>query len=152
MTKINKRCIYDNIYRYFVLLSFLILSLYSYASDFEVDGIAYNILTESINEVEVTLNNNNKMSGDGREQELTISANCKWTVSSDVNWLSVNSSSGDGNGSVTITASLNSTGVDRTGTITVRNVKQTLEKKVRVSQGTPTGAIVPTIEDNLFPE
>ena len=93
-----------------------------------------------------------QLSGDGREQELTISANCKWTVSSDVNWLSVNSSSGDGNGSVTITASLNSTGVDRTGTITVRNVKQTLEKKVRVSQGTPTGAIVPTIEDNLFPE
>jgi len=93
-----------------------------------------------------------QLSGDGREQELTISANCKWTVSSDVNWLSVNSSSGDGNGSVTITASLNSTGVDRTGTITVRNVKQTLEKKVRVTQVTPTGAIVPTIEDNLFPE
>lgn len=93
-----------------------------------------------------------QLSGDGREQELTISANCKWTVSSDVNWLSVNSSSGDGNGSVTITASLNSTGVDRTGTITVRNVKQTLEKKVRVTQVTPTGAIVPTIEDNLFSE
>ena len=93
-----------------------------------------------------------QLSGDGREQELTISANCKWTVSSDVNWLSVNSSSGDGNGSVTITASLNSTGADRTGTITVRNVKQTLEKKVRVTQVTPTGAIVPTIEDNLFPE
>jgi len=25
-------------------------------------------------------------------------------------------------------------------------------KKVRVTQGTPTGAIVPTIEDNQFPE
>ena len=81
-----------------------------------------------------------------------VSANCKWSVSADANWISVNSSSGDGNGSVTITASLNSTGVDRTGTITVRNVKQTLEKKVRVTQGKPTGAIVPTINDNQFPE
>jgi hypothetical protein len=31
-------------------------------------------------------------------------------------------------------------------------VKQTLEKKVRVTQGTPTGAIVPTINDNQYPE
>ena len=56
MTKINKRCIYDNIYRYFVLLSFLILNPYSYAYDFEIDGIAYNKLSGSANEVEVTAN------------------------------------------------------------------------------------------------
>ena len=85
-------------------------------------------------------------------QELTITANCKWTVSSDANWVSVNSSSGEGNGTVKVSASLNSTGADRTGTITVKNDKGSLVKKVRVTQGTPTGAIVPTIEDNQFPE
>ena len=58
----------------------------------------------------------------------------------------------NGNGTVTITASLNSTGADRTGTITVRRDNGTLEKKVRVTQGTPTGAIVPTINDNQYPE
>ena len=93
-----------------------------------------------------------QLSGDGSEQELKVSANCKWTVSSDANWISVNSSSGDGNGTVSITASLNSTGADRTGTITVKNDKGSLVKKVRVTQGTPTGAIVPTINDNQYPE
>lgn len=93
-----------------------------------------------------------QLSGDGSEQELTVSANCKWTVSSDANWISVNSSSGDGNGSVKVSASLNSTGADRMGTITVKTDNSKLEKKVRVTQGTPTGAIVPTIDDNQFPE
>ena len=93
-----------------------------------------------------------QMPGAETVQELTITANCNWSVSADGDWISLTPSSGNNNGSVTITASLNSTGADRTGTITVRNVKQTLEKKVRVTQGTPTGAIVPTIDDNQFPD
>ena len=93
-----------------------------------------------------------QMPGAETVQELTITANCSWNVSADVDWISLSPSFGNNNGSVTITASLNSTGVDRTGTITVRNVKQTLEKKVRVTQVTPTGAIVPTISDNEYPE
>lgn len=93
-----------------------------------------------------------QLSGDGSEQELKVSANCKWTVSSDANWISVNTSSGDGNGTLTITASLNSTGADRTGTLTVKNDRGSLEKKVRVTQGTPTSALIPSINDNEFPE
>lgn len=85
-------------------------------------------------------------------QEMAITANCNWNVSADVDWISVNPSYGNGNGTVTISASLNSTGADRTGTVTVKNEKGSLVKKVRVTQGTPTGAIVPTIEDNQFPE
>lgn len=93
-----------------------------------------------------------QLSGDGSEQELKVSANCKWTVSSDANWISVNASSGDGNGTVNVSASLNSTGADRMGMITVKTDNSKLEKKVRVTQGTPKGAIVPTIQDNQFPE
>ena len=93
-----------------------------------------------------------QMPGAETVQELTITANCKWDVSADVDWILLSSSSGNNNGSVTITAILNSTGADRTGTITVKNEKGSLEKKVRVTQGTPTGAIVPTIDDNQFPE
>lgn len=85
-------------------------------------------------------------------QELTINANCGWNVSSDVDWISINPSFGSGNSTVTISASLNSTGADRTGTLTIRNEKHTLIKEVRVTQVTPTGAIVPTIDDNHFPE
>lgn len=93
-----------------------------------------------------------QLSGDGSEQELKVSANCKWTVSSDANWISVNASSGDGNGTVNVSASLNSTGADRMGMITVKTDNSKLEKKVRVTQGTPKGAIVPTINDNQYPE
>lgn len=84
--------------------------------------------------------------------ELSITANCNWSVSSDVDWISVDPSSGNGNGTVTISVGTNSTGSDRTGTVFVRNEKQTLEKKVRVIQGTPTSALIPTINDNQFPE
>jgi hypothetical protein len=85
-------------------------------------------------------------------QEMTISANCKWSVSSDVSWISVSPSSGEGNGTVTLSVSLNNSGAERTGTVIVKNDKLTLEKKVRVTQGTPTGAIIPTISDNEYPD
>ena len=93
-----------------------------------------------------------QLSGNESKHELTITSNCKWSISSDANWISIDSSSGDGNGTVSITASLNSTGSDRTGTVIVTTDKSKLQKKVRVTQGTPTGAIVPTINDNEFPE
>lgn len=86
------------------------------------------------------------------EVELKITANCNWSVSADANWISVSPSSGNGDGLVNISASLNSTGSERMGTVIVRTNKQKLEKKVRVTQGTPTGAIVPAIDDNQFPE
>ena len=93
-----------------------------------------------------------QLSGEESEQELTIMANCKWNVTSDANWISIDSSSGDGNGTISVSASLNSTGSNRTGTVIVTTDKSKLQKKVRVTQGTPTGAIIPTINDNEFPE
>ena len=90
--------------------------------------------------------------GDETKQELTISANCSWSISSDASWISIEPSSGNGNSMVTITASLNSSGSDRTCTIIVKTEKSKLEKKVWVAQGTPTGSIVPTINDNQYPE
>lgn len=93
-----------------------------------------------------------QLAGDGSKQELTITSNCKWSITSDANWISIDSSTGNGNGTVSITASLNSTGSDRSGTVIVTTDNSKLQKKVRVTQGTPAGAIVPTIDDNHFPE
>ena len=81
-----------------------------------------------------------------------LTSNCKWSISSDANWISIDSSTGNGSSTVSITASLNSTGSDRSGTVIVTTDNSKLQKKVRVTQGTPTGAIVPTIDDNHFPE
>lgn len=93
-----------------------------------------------------------QLPGDESELELTITANCSWSVSSDVSWISLDPSSGNKDGKVKVSAGLNETGSERTGTVTFRTDKSKLEKKVRVTQGTPTGAIVPTIDDNQFPE
>lgn len=90
--------------------------------------------------------------GDETKQELNISANCSWSLSSDASWITIEPSSGSGNSMVTISASQNSSGSERTGTIILKTDKGKLEKKVRVEQGTPTGAIVPTINDNQYPE
>ena len=85
-------------------------------------------------------------------QELTITANCKWVVTSDASWISIDSSSGEGNAQISISASLNSTGTERVGMVFVTTDRSKLEKKVRVTQGTPTSALVPTINDNQYPE
>lgn len=93
-----------------------------------------------------------QLPGEESNQVLTITANCQWSVSSDVKWISLNPSSSNGDEKVKVSASLNDTGSERTGTITFMTEKSKLEKKVRVTQGTPTGAIVPTINDNQYPE
>ena len=93
-----------------------------------------------------------QLPGAENAQELTVTANCKWIVTSDANWISIKSSSGDGNGTISVSASLNSTGAERVGVIFITTDKSKLQKKVRVTQGTPTAAIVPTIDDNEFPE
>lgn len=90
--------------------------------------------------------------GDGTKQEINISANCGWSLSSDASWISIEPTSGNGNGTVTISVGLNSSGSDRDGTIIVKTEKSKLEKKIRIAQGIPTGAIVPTINDNQYPE
>ena len=58
--------------------------------------------------------------GDGQTTEIPISSNCNWTISKDVDWLTVNPMSGSNNQSVTVSATKNSTGADRMAILTVQ--------------------------------
>lgn len=56
---------------------------------------------------------------EGQTETITITANCNWTISKDVDWLTVSPMSGSNTQSVNISAPKNSTDQDRTAILTV---------------------------------
>lgn len=50
---------------------------------------------------------------------VTSSTGCPWTATTDESWITINSATGTGSGSVSYTVSTNSTGAVRTGTMTI---------------------------------
>jgi len=70
-------------------------------------------------------------------QKLTITSNCEWNITSSEDWLFMSQASSSGNGFVNIAASANTTGADRTATITVSNAAYNISKTIAVSQVAP---------------
>lgn len=58
--------------------------------------------------------------GDGQAVDITIDANCSWTITKDADWLTVSPMSGSNKQTVTIAAMKNSTGADRMAILTVQ--------------------------------
>ena len=88
-----------------------------------------------------------------KENILSIKANCKWVLYVDVDWLFLDPASGENNGKVTITASPNKTGADRSATIYMRNESNTLEKTVTINQKKAAdNSFVPLPDENPLPE
>lgn len=84
---------------------------------------------------------------------LSIKANCKWMLYVDAEWLTVDPATGENNAKVTLTASPNKTGEERTCTIFMRNETNTLERTVVVSQKpAPNNSFVPLPGENPLPE
>lgn len=86
---------------------------------------------------------NLRLLGDGQVAELTVTANCSWTITYAADWLSVNPTSGNNNGTVQVSAGKNSTGKERTATLTVRG-GTAKEKYVMVTQ--PAGTAEPEVK------
>ena len=88
-----------------------------------------------------------------KENILSIKANCKWILYVDVDWLFLDPASGENNGKVTITASPNKTGADRSATIYMRNESNTVEKTVTINQKKAAdNSFVPLPGENPLPE
>lgn len=88
-----------------------------------------------------------------KENILSIKANCKWVLYVDVDWLFLDPASGENNGKVTITASPNKTGADRSATIYMRNESNTVEKTVTINQKKAAdNSFVPLPGENPLPE
>ena len=89
---------------------------------------------------------------ESNEIMLSIKANCKWVLATDVDWLFFDPSLGENNVKITVTASPNKTGATRTATIFMRNEMNTLEKTVTVHQKkAPENSFVPEPGENPLP-
>lgn len=71
--------------------------------------------------------------GDGQTTEITISANCNWTISNPASWLTISPSSGSQTQIVKVSAGKNSTGSERVATLTVSGGKD-LSRPITVTQ------------------
>lgn len=70
---------------------------------------------------------------EGQSVDLTISANCSWTISVDATWLTITPTSGTNTQTVSVTASKNETGESRVAVITIQGGSLPA-KKVTVTQ------------------
>jgi len=89
---------------------------------------------------------------DTKENILSIKANCKWVLVTDADWLTLEPASGENDGKITVTASENRTGADRSATIYMRNEANTLENTVTVNQQKAAdNSFVPLPGENPLP-
>ena len=76
---------------------------------------------------------NLQLLGDGQVTELTVTANCSWTITKSADWLTVNPMSGNNTETVRVSAGKNPTSEPRYATLTVKGGKAP-EKYVMVTQ------------------
>ena len=76
---------------------------------------------------------NLQLLGDGQVTELTVTANCSWTITKSADWLTVNPMSGNNTETVKVSAGKNPTSEPRYATLTVKGGKAP-EKYVMVTQ------------------
>ena len=74
----------------------------------------------------------------GETQNVSITSNDSWTVSSNQSWCTVSPSSGSSIGTVKITTAKNTTGSSRTATVTIKGTNSGISVTVKVTQGIGT--------------
>lgn len=67
---------------------------------------------------------------EGETYTITVESDTNWTVSKNINWASISSTSGTGNGSINVTAGHNSTSLPRNGIITFSTSDVTIEHSI----------------------
>ena len=83
---------------------------------------------------------NLQLLGDGQVEELTIEANCNWTITKTEEWLTVTPTSGSNSQRVKVSAGKNSTGAERSAILTVKGGTAP-ERQVMVTQSKSTEVI-----------
>lgn len=72
----------------------------------------------------------------GGSQTVTVTSNCDWTASESLDWVSLSTTSGSGNGSLTVTVDANPGILQRSGTVTIAGKTFDIEQ-----DGTPLQAM-----------
>jgi mannan endo-1,4-beta-mannosidase len=76
---------------------------------------------------------------------IAVTANTSWTVTDDQSWLSVSSTSGVNNGTLTVSASANTSTASRSGTVTISGggISRTIAV-AQAGEASPTGSVTAT--------
>jgi hypothetical protein len=86
--------------------------------------------------------------GDGHTLEISVKANCSWTITWDADWLSVNPQSGHGTQQISITAGMNTTGSQRVAVLRVQGgsapMRTVTVTQAKGSDAEPTNPTDPT--------
>ena len=98
------------------------------------------VLTLDVSSLEFTSGSGSKM--------FRISSNTMWAISSDKNWCSVSPTSGNNDGSVTVSVEENISTSERTATITVESA--TITRSIAVTQNGATPITPPASQDRTF--
>lgn len=85
----------------------------------------------------ISVTPNMQLLADGQSTELSITADCMWTISVSEKWLSVSPTVGTNSQQITISAEKNATGQERTATLTITG-EHSLSRKVIVIQPSVT--------------
>jgi poly(beta-D-mannuronate) lyase len=90
----------------------------------------------NITAVALSVNTNSILFGKNKEMsaKINVTSNTSWTVSADVDWLSIGRINGSGNSFFAVTAYRNNTGTERTGVITVSNTFGNVTQSITVTQ------------------
>lgn len=90
-----------------------------------------------INKDYLNVTPNIELLSEGQTETITINSNCNWSITKDADWLTVSPMTGANTQSVTVSASKNSSGQDRTAILTIsggsaptRRVTVTQKKEV----------------------
>ena len=124
-----------------------LLALLLVACD-KIEGTEPIVSKEYITKDYINVVSSLSLLGDGQEAELMISANCSWSISYSASWLTVTPLSGSNNETVKVSADKNSTGQERTVTLTIEGGNAPT-KNVVVTQGKGTEEpVVKTLSSN----
>ena len=87
---------------------------------------------------------------DGQEADLSIKANCKWTISCSDSWLTINPSKGSNSQTVKVSAGKNTTDKERVATLVVDGENAT-QRRVVVTQPKSQEATTPDVPTPVEP-
>lgn len=90
-----------------------------------------------------------ELPGDGGEGQFDVKATCSWSISSNAEWLTLSTTSGENDASIAVSAGKNTTGNTRTATLTVKG-GTSLTRTVTINQARAS-AQEPGHDDNIPP-
>ena len=100
-------------------------------------------------------NRNISFLADGGSTDVTVNANCAWVIKADgdeVNWLTVNPTTGDGTATVTLRAAANTTAASRTVYLTINGklVSQSITVTQKAADQPAPSAKAPVIGSSSY--